>query len=173
MRGAMIETETLAGTYETGSVKVRALKGVSVIIGEGEFVAVMGPSGSGKSTFLNLLGCLDRPTTGAYILDGTDVSTMSDDQLAAVRSTSIGFVFQGFNLLPRTSAEANIELPLTYTGEATEIDLPRRSWRPWGFPSAAATRPTSCPEASSSDWPSPAPWCSRTSSVPRLPSWGS
>jgi macrolide transport system ATP-binding/permease protein len=113
----LIVTEDLTKTYDTGTVEVHALKGVSFRLEEGEFVAVMGPSGSGKSTFLNLLGCLDKPTAGRYVLDGTDVSTMTDDQLAAVRSKSIGFVFQGFNLLPRTSAERNIELPLIYTGE--------------------------------------------------------
>jgi len=113
----LIITENLTKTYDTGTVEVHALKGVSFALQPGEFVAVMGPSGSGKSTFLNLLGCLDHPTTGTYVLDGTDVSTMSDDQLAGVRSRSIGFVFQGFNLLSRTSAERNIELPLIYTGE--------------------------------------------------------
>jgi macrolide transport system ATP-binding/permease protein len=117
MKRSMIVTEKLTKTYDTGSVEVQALKGVSVTIGQGEFVAVMGPSGSGKSTFLNLLGCLDRPSAGTYTLDGTDVSTMSDDELAAVRSRSIGFVFQGFNLLARTSAARNIEMPLIYTGE--------------------------------------------------------
>ncbi len=113
----LIVTRELTKTYDTGSVEVHALKGVSFTLQGGEFVAVMGPSGSGKSTFLNLLGCLDRPTSGTYVLDGTDVSTMSDDQLAGVRSTSIGFVFQGYNLLPRTSAAHNIELPLVYAGE--------------------------------------------------------
>jgi len=117
MGRALIITENLTKTYDLGTVEVPALKGVSFTLEEGEFVAVMGPSGSGKSTFLNLLGCLDHPTSGRYILDGTDVSTMSDDQLAAVRSKSIGFVFQGFNLLSRTSAAQNIELPLVYTGE--------------------------------------------------------
>ena len=117
MARPLIVTQDLAKTYDTGSVAVHALRGVSVTLEEGEFVAVMGPSGSGKSTFLNLLGCLDHPTTGTYVLDGTDVSTMSDDQRASVRSRSIGFVFQGFNLLSRTTAERNIELPLVYTGE--------------------------------------------------------
>ena len=113
----LIVTRELTKTYDTGSVEVHALKGVSFTLQEGEFVAVMGPSGSGKSTFLNLLGCLDQPTSGTYVLDGTDVSTMNDDQLAEVRSRSIGFVFQGYNLLPRTSAAHNIELPLVYSGE--------------------------------------------------------
>ncbi len=121
MARRLIVTENLTKTYDTGSVEVHALKGVSVTLEEGEFVAVMGPSGSGKSTFLNLLGCLDHPSSGAYVLDGTDVSTMTDDELAAVRSRSIGFVFQGFNLLPRTSAEKNIELPLVYSGERSRV----------------------------------------------------
>jgi macrolide transport system ATP-binding/permease protein len=122
----LIITEDLTRTYDTGTVEVHALKGVSFRLEPGEFVAVMGPSGSGKSTFLNLLGCLDHPTTGTYVLDGTDVSTMSDDQLAGVRSRSIGFVFQGFNLLARTSAERNIELPLIYAGERRR-DKPARA----------------------------------------------
>jgi macrolide transport system ATP-binding/permease protein len=126
MARPLIVTSNLTKTYRTGSVEVHALKGVSITLEEGEFVAVMGPSGSGKSTFLNLLGCLDHPTSGSYVLDGTDVSTMSDDQLAAVRSRSIGFVFQGFNLLPRTSAAHNIELPLIYTGERRR-DRPSRA----------------------------------------------
>jgi macrolide transport system ATP-binding/permease protein len=114
--GPLIVVENIAKTYRTGKVEVHALKGVSLSLERGEFVAVMGPSGSGKSTFLNLLGCLDHPTSGTYILDGTDVSTMTDDQLASVRNRSIGFVFQGFNLLSRTSALNNIELPLIYSG---------------------------------------------------------
>jgi macrolide transport system ATP-binding/permease protein len=113
----LIVVENLTKTYETGRVEVQALKGVSVTLREGEFVAVMGPSGSGKSTFLNLLGCLDHPSSGSYVLNGTDVSTMSDDELAAVRNRSIGFVFQGFNLLSRTNARQNIELPLIYSGD--------------------------------------------------------
>ncbi len=122
----LIVTRDLMKTYRLGTVEVPALKGVSVTIHEGEFVAVMGPSGSGKSTFLNLLGCLDRPSSGTYVLDGTDVSTMNDDQLAAVRSRSIGFVFQGYNLLPRTSASHNIEVPLIYSGERHR-DRPSRA----------------------------------------------
>ncbi|HUX40598.1 MAG TPA: ABC transporter permease [Rectinemataceae bacterium] len=117
MAEPVILTESLERTYRTGKIAVRALAGVSLRVEAGEFVAVMGPSGSGKSTFLSLLGCLDRPSSGRYLLDGTDVSTMSDDELAEVRSRRIGFVFQGFNLLARTDANRNVELPLIYTGE--------------------------------------------------------
>jgi putative ABC transport system ATP-binding protein len=111
----LIHTRELTKTYRMEGYAVSALKGVSVDIEAGEFVAVMGPSGSGKSTFMNLLGCLDTPTTGEYSLAGELVSTMSGDALAALRNRRIGFVFQNFNLLPRTSALENVELPLLYS----------------------------------------------------------
>jgi putative ABC transport system ATP-binding protein len=113
---ALIDTEGLSRSFPAGEGVVRALAEVTVSIQPGEFVAAMGPSGSGKSTFLNLIGCLDRPTTGSYRLMGEDIGTLSQDRLAALRSRRIGFVFQSFNLLQRADALANVELPLVYRG---------------------------------------------------------
>ena len=114
----IIAIEQLTKTYDLGEVKVEALRGIDVQIQRGEFVAIMGASGSGKSTLMNILGCLDRPTGGRYLLEGMDVSQMSSDQLAEVRNKKIGFVFQNFNLLSRTSALENVEVPLLYDGTA-------------------------------------------------------
>jgi putative ABC transport system ATP-binding protein len=111
---AIIVIEQLKKTYDLGEVKVEALRGINVQIHRGEFIAIMGASGSGKSTLMNILGCLDRPTSGRYLLEGMDVSQMSSDQLAEVRNKKIGFVFQNFNLLSRTSALENVEVPLLY-----------------------------------------------------------
>jgi len=116
MSKPVIEVKGLSKRYVMGDQVVNALKDVDLTIDQGEFVAIMGPSGSGKSTFMNLIGCLDRPTAGEYLLDGKNVAQMNDNQLADVRNTYIGFVFQNFNLLPRTSAIKNVELPLMYAG---------------------------------------------------------
>jgi putative ABC transport system ATP-binding protein len=121
----MIETADLTKVYGTGSIAVRALRGVNAQVQEGEFVAIMGPSGSGKSTLMNILGCLDRPTDGAYMLDGEDVSQLSKDQLAGVRNAKIGFVFQSYNLLPRITAAKNVMIPMLYNGHGKLTDKER------------------------------------------------
>ena len=119
-----VRLEEVRKTYRTGEVDVHAVRGVSIEIGQGEFVALMGSSGSGKSTLMNILGCLDRPTAGRYFLDGDDVSSLSRDELADVRNQKLGFVFQNFNLLARTSALENVELPLLYSEVAlTNLQL--------------------------------------------------
>ena len=112
----VITLENITKTYQMGAFQVHALRGVSLRIHPGEFVAIMGPSGSGKSTMMNIMGALDVPTSGRYLLEGEDVGHMNDDQLADIRNKKIGFVFQNFNLLPRTTALANVELPLIYAG---------------------------------------------------------
>lgn len=117
----MIEVSNITKTYTSGGEPFKALKGVSFTINDGEFVAIMGPSGSGKSTLMHILGALDTPTTGTYKLDGKKVSDMSDDELASIRRDKIGFVFQAFNLLPRTTALRNVVLPLVYSGVPHEI----------------------------------------------------
>ncbi len=117
----MIEARDLVKEYVIGDTKLRALDGVDVKIGRGEFVAIMGASGSGKSTFMNILGCLDRPTSGSYILDGAPVETLSKDALAKIRNRMLGFVFQGFNLLSRTTALENVELPMYYNGHGADM----------------------------------------------------
>jgi putative ABC transport system ATP-binding protein len=125
VNGTLIEARDLWRTYVMGAEEIHALRGVSFTIQAGEYLAVMGPSGSGKSTLMNLVGCLDTPTRGTYILRGKVVSQMNDDELAAVRNREIGFVFQTFNLLPRATALHNVELPLVYAGVAKEERLER------------------------------------------------
>jgi putative ABC transport system ATP-binding protein len=118
MNPALIKLDQIVRTYHIGEVDVRALKGITYNVFRGDFVAIMGPSGSGKSTLMNILGCLDRPTSGTYFLDDQAVSAMSDRSLAILRNTRIGFVFQSFNLLKRTSARENVELPMLYADVA-------------------------------------------------------
>ena len=116
----MIETRDLWKTYVMGAEEIHALRGVSIDIERGEYVAIMGPSGSGKSTLMNLIGCLDTPTKGSYLLNGKEVAAMNDDDLARIRNEEIGFVFQTFNLLPRATALHNVELPLVYAGVSSK-----------------------------------------------------
>ncbi|MDD2596863.1 MAG: ABC transporter ATP-binding protein [Candidatus Cloacimonetes bacterium] len=114
MSGTLLQTEALAKTYQMGDIHVHALRGVNLQVQRGEFIAIMGASGSGKTTFMNLLGCLDKASTGSYILDGIAVHEMSDEELTSIRNQKIGYVFQSFYLLPRTTALENVELPLLY-----------------------------------------------------------
>ena len=127
MADTLIEVRNLSKVYGMGEIAVHALRGVDATVQKAEFVAVMGPSGSGKSTMMNILGCLDRPTKGTYVLDGEDVSEMSKDELARVRNRKIGFVFQSYNLLPRLTAVKNVMMPLLYSGQAQMSDADRQA----------------------------------------------
>ncbi len=154
-RSSVIATRNLVKTFIVGEHQVKALRGVNLDVARGEFVTVTGPSGSGKSTFMHIIGCLDRPTSGQYFLDGQDVSTMSKNDLAGVRNRKIGFVFQGFNLLSRTTALDNVELPMLYGGSTHEDGRtapPRQGDAGRGRPrrSRSPTIRTSCRAASSS-----------------------
>ena len=125
---ALIVVNNLVKTYQTGDVKLNALKSISLSINQGDFVAIMGASGSGKSTFMNILGCLDYPTSGTYLLDGEDVLRKDKDRLAELRNNKIGFIFQSFNILPRTSAQENVELPLLYNNKVKAKERRERAF---------------------------------------------
>ncbi len=132
---ALIEARKISKVYQLGDIELRALDGISTTIEKGEFVAIMGQSGSGKSTFMNVLGCLDTPTSGHYLLDGVDTGRLSRDDLAEIRNKKLGFVFQGFNLLSRTSAIENVELPMLYNGRPSHerADLARKALKSVGL----------------------------------------
>ncbi|MBM3118541.1 MAG: ABC transporter ATP-binding protein [Chloroflexi bacterium] len=138
----MIDLDNIVKIYTLGDVRVAALNGVTCHIEVGEIVSIMGPSGSGKSTLMNLIGCLDRPSSGTYKLDGTDVSELKDDQLAEIRNKKIGFVFQSFNLLPRTTAVANVELPLVYSSVNNKRQRAMAALESVGLSDRAHHRPT-------------------------------
>ncbi len=155
----VIEAENLTKTYKMGSVEVHALCGLSVKIKRGEIVAIMGPSGSGKSTLMNILGCLDRPTSGEYILDGENVSILKDNQLASIRNRKVGFVFQSFNLLPRASALSNVELPLRYSNEKRDVRaIANKALEAVGLSDRIHHRPNELSGDNNKGWQLPAPW---------------
>lgn len=143
MTDCVIQATDLAKVYQMGEIEVHALRGVSFCIDRGEVISIMGPSGSGKSTLMNLLGCLDHPSSGEYILDGEAVATLDDDQLASIRNRKVGFVFQSFNLLPRSSALSNVELPLRYAGISSgRLEMARKALESVGLADRVNHKPT-------------------------------
>ncbi len=138
----VIDLRDIRKVYRTGTIEVEALRGATLKVQKGELVAIMGPSGSGKSTLMNIIGCLDQPTSGRYLLDGLEVSRLSDDQLAAIRNRKIGFVFQSFNLLPRTTALEQVELPLVYGGIGNRKERAFQALRAVGLGDRVTHKPT-------------------------------
>ena len=157
----LIELKDVYKIYQMGEETVHALDGISLTVDPGEFVAIVGSSGSGKSTAMNIIGCLDVPTSGTYHLGGVDVSTMDDDQQAEIRNKMLGFIFQQYNLIPKLNVLENVELPPSSTPECplpNAMSGPSALWSGWGWRTSAKTCPASSPAASSSGCPSPGRW---------------
>ena len=182
----LIRLENITKTYHLGEIDVPVLKGISLTIERGEMVALMGASGSGKTTLMNILGCLDRPSSGEYWLDGQEMSQFTPNQRALVRTAKLGFVFQSFNLLPRTSAVQQVIMPLDYSPQRPAAPrpcaLPTCCWIASAWPTAPTTSLRRCPAASSSGWPSRGRWSiarpccwptSRPATSIRTPAWKS